>query len=113
METAGKDGHRDGSLAARIVEAPYAPSDGRGADRLQILRTEAARAAPQLASLLDDPEVAHLLRGTFEGSPYLTQLALRDLSRLERILNKPPEIHFSSLTDNLSTELARATGMPE
>ncbi len=74
------------SLVSRLAEAPVSLSDGRGAEHFTALTEEARRAASDLAEILHDPRAEALLRGTFDGSPYLTSLATRDLERLSRVL---------------------------
>ena len=61
------------SLVSRLAEAPVSLSDGRGAEHFTALTEEARRAASDLAEILRDPRAEALLRGTFDGSPYLTE----------------------------------------
>ncbi len=96
------------SLAARIAEWPRSVAAGRGAERFQALKSEARTAHPPLAALLEDPDVESLLKGVFEGSPYLTTLANRDYARLARILAEPPEARFSALTENVVAAMGDA-----
>ena len=99
------------SLVSRLAEAPVSLSDGRGAEHFTALTEEARRAAPDLAEILRDPRAEALLRGTFDGSPYLTGLATRDLERLSRVLLESPEAHFSRLTEALSLSMRSAADM--
>lgn len=101
----------ESSLAARISETSVAPPDGRGAERLAALITEANGSCPQLASMLQDEKVAALLSGTFEGSLYLTTLATRDLARLVHLLAEAPEDHFKRLTESFVATMAEAPDM--
>jgi glutamate-ammonia-ligase adenylyltransferase len=94
------------SLAARIIEAPVSAPDGRGAERLSSLVTEAEAKAPSLVALLRDPKVEALLRGTFDGSLFLTMLATFDVERLERILTRVPEDHFAAMTRTLAQDMS-------
>ncbi len=80
-------------------------SNSRGVETLAGLKAEASGTALGLARLLDDERVARLLAGTFEGSPYLATLALRDLARLERIFSAAPEALFAELTSKLSSAM--------
>ncbi|MFT3731003.1 MAG: bifunctional [glutamine synthetase] adenylyltransferase/[glutamine synthetase]-adenylyl-L-tyrosine phosphorylase [Hyphomicrobium sp.] len=99
------------SFTERITEWPRALPGGRGAEHFAALKAEASGGAPRLATLLDDQRVENLLTGVFEGSPYLTTLAKRDLARLLRILAEPPAELFSALTDELTVAMAMATDM--
>ncbi len=99
------------SLVSRLAEAPVSLSDGRGAEHFTALTEEARRAASDLAEILHDPRAEALLRGTFDGSPYLTSLATRDLERLSRVLLESPEAHFSRLTEALSLSMRSAADM--
>jgi glutamate-ammonia-ligase adenylyltransferase len=98
------------SLASRIVETPVAAPDGRGAERLTSLVSEAVN-APSLAAALRDPKVEALLRGTFDGSLYLATLATLDRERLARVLTQAPEAHFADMTDGLSQAMSTAPDM--
>ncbi|WP_246317083.1 bifunctional [glutamine synthetase] adenylyltransferase/[glutamine synthetase]-adenylyl-L-tyrosine phosphorylase [Hyphomicrobium methylovorum] len=96
------------SLASRITTAPISGPSGPGADRLATLVAEAADRYPALSEAIRNPNVSALLRGTFEGSLYLTTLATRDLARLERVLTQSPERLFAELSDNLTAAMASA-----
>lgn len=99
------------SFAERISEWPRSPADGRGAERFRSLKAEAEAACPELAELLQKADVENLLTGVFEGSPYLTTLANRDLTRLARILTDPPAARFQSLTDQLAVAMNEAADL--
>ena len=99
------------SLVSRIAEAPGSLSDGRGAEHFTELMEEARQATPDLAEVLHDPNVEDLLRGTFEGSPYLRSLATRDFARLARVLLEQPEAHFARLTETLNLSMRSAADM--
>lgn len=101
----------ESSLASRIVEAPVSAPDGRGAERLSSLVTEAEANAPALAAVLRDPKVADLLRGTFDGSLFLTMLATFDLERLGRVLTQVPEDHFAAMTRDLAQTMSAVPDM--
>ncbi|MBN9354524.1 MAG: bifunctional [glutamine synthetase] adenylyltransferase/[glutamine synthetase]-adenylyl-L-tyrosine phosphorylase, partial [Hyphomicrobium denitrificans] len=101
----------ESSLASRIVEAPVSALDGRGAERLSSLVTEAEANAPALAAVLRDPKVADLLRGTFDGSLFLTMLATFDLERLGRVLTQVPEDHFAAMTRDLAQTMSAVPDM--
>ncbi|ADJ22950.1 (Glutamate--ammonia-ligase) adenylyltransferase [Hyphomicrobium denitrificans ATCC 51888] len=101
----------ESSLASRIVEAPVSAPDGRGAERLSSLMTEAEANAPALAAVLRDPKVADLLRGTFDGSLFLTMLATFDLERLGRVLTQVPEDHFAAMTRDLAQTMSAVPDM--
>jgi len=101
----------ESSLASRIVEAPVSAPDGRGAERLSSLVTEAEANAPALAAVLRDPKVADLLRGTFDGSLFLTMLATFDLERLGRVLTQVPEDHFAAMTRDLAQTMSTVPDM--
>ena len=83
------------NLAARIAEWPHSLPAGRGAERFETLKAEARSSCPPLAELLNDAKVENLLKGVFDGSPYLTTLASRALARLARIIGEPPGPRFS------------------
>jgi glutamate-ammonia-ligase adenylyltransferase len=99
------------SLASRLTDAPVFLPEGRGAEHFAALKSDAGESAPALAEALQDPRVERLLRGTFEGSPYLTTLATRDFDRLARVLSEPPEAHFAKLTETLSVSMRAAPDM--
>ncbi|HEY8193853.1 MAG TPA: bifunctional [glutamine synthetase] adenylyltransferase/[glutamine synthetase]-adenylyl-L-tyrosine phosphorylase, partial [Hyphomicrobium sp.] len=101
----------ESSLASRIVETPVATADGRGTERLAALVEEAGATSPALTAALRDPKVEALLRGTFEGSLYLTTIASRDAARLGRILTGSPEDHFASATEVLAASMRAASDM--
>jgi glutamate-ammonia-ligase adenylyltransferase len=101
----------ESSLASRIVEAPVSAPDGRGAERLNSFVTEAEVNAPALAAVLRDPKVADLLRGTFDGSLFLTMLATFDLERLGRVLTQVPEDHFAAMTRDLAQTMSAVPDM--
>jgi glutamate-ammonia-ligase adenylyltransferase len=101
----------ESSLASRIVEAPVAPPDGRGAERLTSLLAETDANAPDLAAVLREPKASALLRGTFEGSLYLMTLATLDTERLSRVLTRSPEDHFATITRNLVRSMSEAQDM--
>src|SRR3569623_2417289 len=100
------------TLAARIIEWPRATAGGRGAERFAALKSEAEKAHPDLAELLKAPHVEKLLTGSFEGSPYLTTLANRDLARLAALLAEAPEARFSALTENLVATMSQVADLP-
>ena len=66
------------SLLSRLTEAPVCPANGRGVEHFKTFAMEAEQASPDLAMVLRDGRAEMLLRGVFEGSPYLTTLATRD-----------------------------------
>ena len=92
------------ALADRIIAAPVSDVGGRSAaDLASLLGAEAPAGLRNLASI---DGVARLLRGVFEGSPYLSGLIHRNLERLERILSSVPEALFSQLTAELHAAMA-------
>jgi glutamate-ammonia-ligase adenylyltransferase len=99
------------SLLSRLTEAPVCPADGRGAEHFKAFAMEAEQASPDLAMVLRDERVEMLLRGVFEGSPYLMTLATRDPDRLKRVLVEPPEARFARLTEALADEMGSAEDM--
>ena len=101
----------ESSLASRIVESPVAAPDGRGVERLPLLVAEAEANAPALAAVLRDSKVEALLRGTFDGSLYLTTLATLDAARLGRVLTQSPEDHFVTITQSLAQSMSAAQDM--
>ena len=103
----GMDQPVSSSLAARIAEWPHSLPAGRGAERFETLKAEARSSCPPLAELLNDAKVENLLKGVFDGSPYLTTLASRDLARLARIIGEPPGPRFSKLTEELISGMRR------
>lgn len=101
------------NFRARIVAAPVSSSNGPGEAALATLKGVARSSAADLEPSLDDPAVIKLLRGTFEGSPYLTALALRHPQQLTQILNSEPEALFLTLTEKLSHEMRASASMTE
>src|SRR4029079_3238712 len=99
------------SLVSRIAEAPGSLSDGRDSEHFTELMERTRVATPDLAELLHDPNVEALLRGTFEGSPYLRSLATRDFARLARVLIERRESHFARLTETLNLSMRSAADM--
>lgn len=97
------------TFAKRICDAPVSDAAGRGAEDLAALRGDAA--ARDLAPLFDDAHVATLLRGVFEGSPYLSALIQRDPARLRRILTRVPEDLFGECTAALHAAMAGTSDM--
>jgi [glutamine synthetase] adenylyltransferase / [glutamine synthetase]-adenylyl-L-tyrosine phosphorylase len=104
----GMDQPFSSSLAARIAEWPHSLPAGRGAERFETLKAEARSSYPPLVELLNDARVENLLAGVFDGSPYLTTLASRDLARLARIFGEPPGPRFSKLTEELTSAMHQA-----
>jgi glutamate-ammonia-ligase adenylyltransferase len=97
-------------LARRITAAPLGDHDSVAADRLAELR--AMLAAPE-ATILDDREVARLIRGIFAGSPYLSGLIRQNPERLLRLLAASPEARLQTLCTNAGSDTAAAATMPE
>jgi [glutamine synthetase] adenylyltransferase / [glutamine synthetase]-adenylyl-L-tyrosine phosphorylase len=85
----------------RIREAPVSGVQGR--QELDAYRRDARS---ELQALLDDPKIAGLLRGVFEGSLYLSGLIQRDAARFERILTSVPEALFAARTAEFQTAIA-------
>ncbi|MBN9247169.1 MAG: bifunctional [glutamine synthetase] adenylyltransferase/[glutamine synthetase]-adenylyl-L-tyrosine phosphorylase, partial [Hyphomicrobium sp.] len=96
------------SLAAQIAEWPQSSPAGIGAERFNALKAEAESSCPPLRALLSNPKVENLLKGAFDGSPYLTALANRDLARLVRILGEAPEARFRKATEDLTAGMRAA-----
>ncbi len=99
------------SFAARVAEYPRSLPSGRGAEHFGALKAEAENSCPPLVEFLSDTKVENLLKGVFDGSPYLTTLANRDLPRLARILGEPPGERFSKLTEDLISGMRQAPDM--
>ena len=68
-------GETDLKLWQRLSEAPVSSQAGQAVELFNVFSTEAV---PELGLLLLKPEVELLLKGIFEGSPYLTNLVLRE-----------------------------------
>ncbi|WP_245279982.1 bifunctional [glutamine synthetase] adenylyltransferase/[glutamine synthetase]-adenylyl-L-tyrosine phosphorylase [Hyphomicrobium sp. 99] len=96
------------SLAAQIAEWPQSSQEGIGAERFNALKAESESSCPPLVGLLNDPKVESLLRGVFDGSPYLAALANRDLARLAHILGDAPEKRFAKATQDLTAAMREA-----
>lgn len=96
------------SLAAEIAEWPQSSPGGIGSEHFNALKAEAESSCPPLTGLLSDPKVESLLKGTFDGSPYLAALANRDLARLARILGEAPEARFRKATEVLTAGMREA-----
>jgi [glutamine synthetase] adenylyltransferase / [glutamine synthetase]-adenylyl-L-tyrosine phosphorylase len=97
-------------LFERIKGAPRAQQDAavaRAVDRLRECAGADTTLAP-LSGLLAEPRVADLLAGVFSGSPYLTGLIERDLSRLQRLLTSAPEMRLAQLRSELAEALRAA-----
>ena len=90
-------------LWQRVREAPVAAVE---CEQLKALIADVDDVA--LVSLLSEPKVASLLRGVFEGSPYLTNLVVRDRSRLKAILEAAPEEFFAERKASLHADIGRA-----
>lgn len=115
MTRAIPQGDHGGSLADRLVETPIPVSSGNAELEMSALVAEAA-ADPELARLsaaLGQPRVRDLLLGTFAGSPYLKDLAVRDLKRLQRLVVGSPEENFRAGLRNVEAAMAAAQSMPE
>ncbi|MFT4097460.1 MAG: bifunctional [glutamine synthetase] adenylyltransferase/[glutamine synthetase]-adenylyl-L-tyrosine phosphorylase [Rhodoblastus sp.] len=68
--------------------------------------TEAAQAAPALATLLSEPAVAALLAGLADHSPFLWRLAAADPGRLGAMLASNPEEAFDAALAKLAADCA-------
>lgn len=103
-----------GQLYQRLKEAPFAPADGKGrqalADWLAELGSDPA--CQTLRRLSAEPAVEALLAGIFESSPYLSNLFVRDPSRLERLLTVEPEREHVRLIRELETAMSQAPDIP-
>ena len=95
-------GEADLKLWQRLSEAPVSSQAGPAAELFNVFSTEAV---PELGLLLLKPDVELLLKGVFEGSPYLTNLVLRDQQRLLAILDTSPEKFFTARTARLHAEM--------
>ncbi|MGQ0456675.1 MAG: bifunctional [glutamine synthetase] adenylyltransferase/[glutamine synthetase]-adenylyl-L-tyrosine phosphorylase [Hyphomicrobium sp.] len=100
------------SLATRISAAPHVAELAAATRNVAALAADAAANAPRLAAHLKNPKVGLLLAGVFEGSPYLAELARRDLVRLGRTLDAAPEALFADLTVQLADAMRAAESMP-
>lgn len=103
-----------GPLYQRLKEAPFAPAGGKGrqalADWLAELGSDPAHQL--LLSLSAEPAVEALLAGIFESSPYLSNLIVRDPSRLARLLTAEPEREHVRLIGELEAAMSQSPGMP-
>lgn len=99
------------ALFERIKEHPVALRGERVLAVIEDMRREARTdpAFARLGALLDVPAVDALAAGLLSGSPYLTGLVLRDLSRFQRLLTSVPEQRAADLATGLSQELRDAT----
>jgi glutamate-ammonia-ligase adenylyltransferase len=98
-------------LAARFASGPHV-SASSDADRH--LRDWLAELEPEQSAALDEllehPFAKSILLGIIEFSPYLSDLARADATRLIRLLSCDPEPHLASLIEKTSSEVLAASG---
>lgn len=96
------------ALWQRLCAAPVAQE--RGTAQLADFTAEvrAGNAHARLTDLLEVPSVRALLAGTFENSPYLTALILRDPERLEHILTQAPDDAYAGYRAKMVQDMAAA-----
>lgn len=97
-EHSNRDSER--SLAGRIREAPHVSEPGRARGRVEDLVASAGAAAPALKRLLKRGQVARLVEGIAEGSPFLWSVIQEDVSRFQALLESSPERRFSRLLED-------------
>ena len=102
----------DQALWQRVREAPVAVAGGDGFKQLDEWTAEVATAGhTALCDLMAQAPVRALLAGTFETSPYLTALIIRDPVRLQRLLAGVPEVEHPKLIAELEAAMAAAKDM--
>ena len=98
------------ALWQRITETPqWLPGDSGAATFDELLRKagEGGVSRRQL-DVLSDPNVKALLTGMFEGSPFLTERAMRDVPALALMLSAVPEETFSAALAKLKSDISNA-----
>jgi glutamate-ammonia-ligase adenylyltransferase len=111
-ETVRDAGGAAGTLAARIIEAPFLPEPDRSLARLDDWLAELAEPAGQAAlreTFAAAPKARALIAGLLDYSPHLTDLARADPERLLRLLRENPEAHFQALLANVVGALSHMT----
>jgi glutamate-ammonia-ligase adenylyltransferase len=105
-----------GTLAARIVEAPYPPHPEKNLTQLDDWIAGLGEAAEQDAlrqTLVSSRKAYDLIVALFEYSPYLADLVRADVARLRRLLCANPESHFAALLANVAGALSGMTDEAE
>ncbi len=99
-------------LYSLIQEMPTVIDDDGWSDEViaELVTVNNTTPDPQqgLAALVANRDVHAFLRGTIQGSSYLTGLMKRDAERLLRVLQSPPDSHFQSLTRDLFANVCAA-----
>ncbi len=112
-EAAAAKLHEQRPLAVLIQAFPTGLADPRTLDLMAELKA-GANAQPDYQSLardLERPAVAQVMGAIFEASPYLQGIVIRDLARLQRILQFTPEQHLADLCSNLRRQMFDAPDM--
>lgn len=110
------DPSSDGSLAARIVDAPFLLQPAASLAKLEVWLSDLG-AAPQSPALREalaaSPKAQALIAGLLDFSPYLSELACADPGRLLRLLQANPERHLESLLADVVGALSATTDEAE
>ena len=98
------------ALWQRITETPRWLPGGLGASAFGELLHKAREGgvSGQRLDILGDQNVSDLLTGMFEGSPFLTQRAMRDVPAFLLMLSEPPEETFLAALATLKSDIANA-----
>jgi glutamate-ammonia-ligase adenylyltransferase len=101
-----------GSLAARIVEAPFLPEPAQSLAKLDAWLTDLGP-VPEATALRETlaaaPQATSLIAGLLDFSPYLSDLACADPARLLRLLQVNPERHLQALLADVIGTLSGMT----
>ena len=111
-----EDPSSGGTLAARIVDAPYLPELATSFARLDdwLSGLGASADSDALRDMFGaHPKARELIAGIFEYSPHLTDLVRADPGRLLRLLQVNPELHLRALLENVVGALSGMTDESE
>lgn len=99
----------EAAFRTRIRGRPVSEDNETTATR----REEFRNAAPEAASLLDDPQVGPLLTGLFSHSPFLARLCVREAGFLAMFPDHPPETSVAALIAEATRAGDEATGLDD
>ncbi len=99
------------ALFELVKRSPVNAGGGRGTDGLASLQTAAADL--DTANLLAKQEIADLITGVMDGSPYLSQLMLRDPARLLGLFSSAPDERLKQLCQGARLAGEQCAQMPD
>jgi glutamate-ammonia-ligase adenylyltransferase len=111
QQALAEDPSMAGSLAVRIVEAPFRADPAQSLAKLDGWLTELGAATEVTAlrqALAAAPKAQALIAGLLEFSPYLSDLVCANPARLLRLLGASPERHLQALPGCRSGGYCRA-----